>query len=31
MALRWLKERAMDLSPDLDQHPLLSRTRGAAR
>jgi GntR family transcriptional repressor for pyruvate dehydrogenase complex len=31
MALRWLRERAMDLGPDLDQHPLLGRARGTAR
>lgn len=29
MALRWLRERAVDLGPDFEQHPLLSRAKTA--
>lgn len=31
MALRWLKERAVDLAPELDQNPRLGRSRGGER
>jgi GntR family transcriptional repressor for pyruvate dehydrogenase complex len=30
MALRWLRERTADLGPELDRHPLLSRSRALA-